>query len=73
MKIDFSRLDIEVEKVIARHDAMFKFEMMVRNIAREELPFPANFALAAHQSAVIASEFNKKIKSLNNRISHELV
>lgn len=64
MNIDFSAVDRAVEKVIAKHDAMFKFDMMVNRLEREKLPFPANFAIAAASSSHIALQYNKRIHEI---------
>jgi hypothetical protein len=68
MNIDFSAIDKAVEKVIAKHDAMFKFDMAIKRLEREQWPFPANFALAANASAAIAGEYNSRIQAISKSL-----
>jgi hypothetical protein len=65
MNIDFSAVDRAVEKVIAKHDALFKFDMLISRIKRAELPYPANFAIAASSSAVIAAQYSAAIREIS--------
>ena len=64
MNIDFSAIDRAVEKVIAKHYAMFKFDMLMRQIKRAELPYPANFAAAAARASFIATQYNRRIQEI---------
>lgn len=66
MNIDFSAIDRAVEKVIAKHEALFKFEMVMQGIKRSELPYPANFAICSGSVAVIAAEYRSKISKINS-------
>jgi hypothetical protein len=69
MNIDFSAIDRAVEKVIAKHDAMFKLDMVMNKIKIEDHPFPANAALAAVACVSILSVFNARMKEINGENS----
>ena len=68
MNIDFSAVDRAVERVIAKHEALFKFEMAMKRLERENWPFPANFALAANASAAIAGEYIARIRVISKSL-----
>lgn len=62
-KPDWSRLDFEIEKVIAKHEALFKIEQISRRKIDEDLPVLTKCWIA-RMNAIDAASVLAKYKSV---------